>query len=337
MARFGKKLLNWFLGRPDPDAPVTVGGQAVMEGVMMKAPKYTALAVRKADGTIVKSRKPSVSVTAKHPFLRLPVIRGVVTFVVLLYSGMKTLLDSAEIAGEQVEEPSQFEKKVASFLHIKPEDVMIAFAVVIALALAIGLFFVLPTLAESLLRKVIKSSVLLNLIGGVLRMVVFLAYVLLCSRMKEIRRVFQYHGAEHKSVYCFEAGKELTVENARGFSTLHPRCGTSFLVIVMVISIVVFTLLGTKSGNVFARVGSKLLLLPLVAGVSYEILQWLGRAKDTCLIRALKWPGLMVQKITTAEPDDSMLEVALCSLRYALDLPDPSAPVQPEPASPEQA
>lgn len=184
------------------------------------------------------------------------------------------------------------------------------------------LFFVLPTALESLCKKVISSRVLLNVIGGVIRIGVFLLYVALVSRLKEIHRVFMYHGAEHKSIFCYESGQPLTVENAQKFTTLHPRCGTSFLVIVMVISIFIFTLLGTNSANVFARVGSRLLLLPLVAGISYEILKWLGRAEDTLIVRALKWPGLMVQKITTAQPDDDMVEVALIALKASLGMPD---------------
>lgn len=322
MAGFQKRFADWFFGRKDPNAPVSVGGQAVMEGVMMKGPKYTAVAVREKSGRIVTKRQETLAVGKKYTFLRWPIIRGVVNFVVMLFSGMKTLLDSAEMAGEEMEEPSKFEKKVARILHVKPDDVMMGLAVVLALVMAIGLFFVLPTLAESLVKKVVTNRIAVNLIGGVIRICVFLIYVMLCSRLKEIRRVFQYHGAEHKTVFCFESGKELTVENARGFSTLHPRCGTSFLVIVMIISIILFTLLGTDSTNVLARVGSRLLLLPLVAGVSYEVLQWLGRAKENRIIRALKWPGLMVQKITTAEPDDKMLEVAICSLKLALDMPD---------------
>lgn len=322
MAGFGKKFADWFFGRRDPNAPVSVGGQAVMEGVMMKGPKYTAVAVREASGRIVTKRQESVVIGKKYTFLRWPIIRGVVNFVVMLFSGMKVLLDSAEMAGEEMEEPSKFEKKIADMLHVKPDDVMMATAVVLALVMAIGLFFVLPTLAESLVKRVVSSRIGVNLIGGVIRICVFLVYVLLCSRLKEIRRVFMYHGAEHKTVFCYESGKELTVENARQFSTLHPRCGTSFLVIVMVISIVLFTLLGTDSTDVLPRVGSRLLLLPLVAGVSYELLQWLGKARENKFIRALKWPGLMVQKITTAEPDDKMLEVAICSLKLAMDMPD---------------
>ncbi len=301
---------------------LSVGGQAVMEGVMMQSPEKIAMAVRRPDGKVALTVKPVKSLAKKYPMLGWPIIRGVVNFVAQMYSGVKMLAESAEMAGMEEEEPSEFEKKVAKFLHMKPDDVMMLFAVVLALVLAIGLFFVVPTALESLLKKVIDNKFVLNLSGGLLRMGMFLAYVALVSRMKEIKRVFMYHGAEHKSIHCFESGQELTVENAQKFTTLHPRCGTSFLVIVFTISILIFTFLGTDSGNVFLRVGSRLLLLPVTAGVSYEILKWLGRAEDTPIIKALKWPGLMVQKLTTKQPTDDMVEVALISLKSALGMPN---------------
>ena len=197
------------------------------------------------------------------------------------------------------------------------------FAVVLAIILSVGLFFALPTFLEALIKNAVPNKTLVNLIGGVVRMALFLLYVFLCSKLKEIRRVFQYHGAEHKSIYCYESGKALTVENARPFTTLHPRCGTSFLVIVMAISILIFLLLGSDTSNPFLRLGSRLLLLPLVAGVSYEILKGLAWAENRWYVRAMKWPGLMVQKITTAEPDDKMLEVALVSLKASLGYENP--------------
>ncbi len=301
---------------------VSVGGQAVMEGVMMQGPERIAMAVRRTDGKVALSIKPVKKLSDKYPILGWPIIRGVVNFVAQLYSGVKMIAESAEMGGMEAEEPSAFEKKLAAFLHMKPDDVMMICAVVLALLLSIGLFFVIPTGVESLLKRFIENSFLLNLLGGVLRMLMFLGYVALVSRLKEIRRVFQYHGAEHKSIFCFENGKELTVKNAQSFTTLHPRCGTSFLVIVFTISILIFTFFGTDSGNVFLRVGSRLLLLPVTAGVSYELLKWLGRAADTPLVRALKWPGLMMQKLTTAQPEDDMVEVALIALKAALGMPD---------------
>ena len=301
---------------------ISVGGQAVMEGVMMQSPERVAMAVRRTDGKVALTVKPVKNIAQKYKILGLPIIRGVVNFVSQMYTGVKMLAESAEMGGMEEEQPSEFEKKVAAFLHMKPDDVMMICAVLLALVMMIGLFFVIPTGVESLLKRFIENSFALNLIGGVLRMAMFLAYVLLVSRMKEIHRVFQYHGAEHKSIFCFESGKELTVENAQKFTTLHPRCGTSFLVIVFTISIIIFTFLGTDSSNVFMRVGSRLLLLPVTAGVSYEILKWLGRAADTPFVRALKLPGLMMQKLTTAQPDDEMVEVALIALKAALGMPD---------------
>lgn len=302
---------------------VSVGGQAVMEGVMMQGPQKVALAVRKPDGKVALKIEPVKKLSDKYPVLGWPVIRGVVNFVAQLASGMKMLMASAEMAGMDEEEPSEFDKKVAKILHMKAEDVMMVYAVALSIVMVIGLFFVVPTAVEALLKWLaIENKFVLNLIGGLLRMGMFLTYVALVSKMKEIKRVFMYHGAEHKSIYCFEAGQELTVENAQKFTTLHPRCGTSFLVIVFTISILIFTFLGTDSGNVFARTGSRLLLLPVTAGVSYEILKWLGRAEDTPFVRALKWPGLMVQKLTTKQPDDDMVEVALIALKAALGMPD---------------
>ena len=302
---------------------VSVGGQAVMEGVMMMGPEKIALAVRRPDGKIELRVKPRKYLSKKYPILGWPIIRGVVNFVTQLYVGMKTLTESAEISTGEVEEPSEFEKKLAKTLHVKPDSLMMGAAVALALVMAIGLFFLLPTAIESLFKRFIPSRTVTNLLGGLMRMALFLAYVWLVSRLKEIHRVFMYHGAEHKSIFCFESGKPLTVDNAQTFTTYHPRCGTSFIVIVFVISILVFTLLGSDSANVFARMGSRLLLLPLTAGVSYEILKWLGRAEDTPIVRALKWPGLMVQHITTAQPTDDMVEVALVSLKAALDMPNP--------------
>lgn len=329
MAKFVKVFKDWFFNRL-PAKCVSVGGQAVMEGVMMQGPGRTAIAVRQEDGKIVYKVRKNTPLAEKHPWLGWPLVRGVVSFIMSLVGGMKMLTESAEMAGMEAEEPSKFEKKAAEILHMKPDDVMMACAIVLAVILSIGLFFAIPVGIESLVKRVVENNLVVKLIGGVVRMSVFLLYVYLCSKLKEIRRVFQYHGAEHKSIFCFEAGEELTPENAKKFSRLHPRCGTSFLVIVMVISIFVFVLLGNNSTNVFKRLASNLILLPLVAGISYEVLKGLARAEDTKLVRALKWPGLMVQKITTAEPDEKMLEVALVSLKASLGYANPLEGVEGE-------
>ncbi len=322
MSKFLKGFRDWFFNK-QPEGCISVGGQAVMEGVMMQGPGRVAIAVRKGDGRIVYKVRKVTPLSEKYPWMAWPIVRGIVSFVNSLVGGMKILTESADMAGLEAEEPSKFEKKVAQIFRVKPDDVMMGTAVVLAVLLSVGLFFALPTFLESLVKRVIDSKALVNLIGGVMRMALFLLYVYLCSKLKEIRRVFQYHGAEHKSIHCYESGAELTVENARGFTTLHPRCGTSFLVIVMTISILIFLLLGSDTSNPLMRLGSRLLLLPLVAGVSYEILKGLARAEDSRLVRALKWPGLMVQKITTAEPDDRMLEVALVSLKASLGRENP--------------
>jgi uncharacterized protein YqhQ len=322
MSDFSKRFHDWFVNK-QPEGRISVGGQAVMEGVMMQGPKHVAIAVRKGDGRIVYKVRKITPLSDKYPWMAWPLVRGVVSFINSLVGGMKILTESADMAGLDAEEPSKFEKKVAKIFHVQPDDVMMGFAVVLAILLSVGLFFALPTFLEALIKNAIHNKTLVNLIGGVLRMVLFLLYVYLCSKLKEIRRVFQYHGAEHKSIYCFESGKDLTVENARPFTTLHPRCGTSFLVIVMAISILIFLLLGSDTGNPLMRLGSRLLLLPLVAGVSYEILKGLAWAENNWFVRAMKWPGLMVQKITTAEPDDKMLEVALVSLKASLGYENP--------------
>ena len=335
MADFSKRFRDWFFNK-QPEGCISVGGQAVMEGVMMQGDGRVAIAVRKSDGRITYKVRKVTPLSQKYPWMAWPLVRGIVSFINSLVGGMKILTESADMAGLQSEEPSKFEKKVAQILRVKPDDVMMGFAVVLAILLSVGLFFALPTFLEALIKNVVHNKLLVNIIGGVIRMALFLLYVFLCSKLKEIRRVFQYHGAEHKSIYCYESGKELTVENARPFTTLHPRCGTSFLVIVMAISILVFLLLGSDTSNPFMRLGSRLLLLPLVAGVSYEILKGLAKAEDNWLVRAFKWPGLMVQKITTAEPDDSMLEVALVSLKASLGYENPLGDLSGEIYKPEE-
>jgi len=328
MSKFSERFKCWWTGKY-PDACPSVGGQAVMEGVMMRGTKCEAITVRKPDGKMTYVTKPIKS--PKHKWMTWPFIRGVVNFGMMLSDGMKIITESADMAGMESEEPTKFEKKLAEFFHCKPDDIIMVTAVILAVILAVGLFFVLPISLEWLVRKAINNELVVNLIGGVIRIGVFLLYIFLCSRLKEIRRVFMYHGAEHKTIHCFEHGDELTVENARKYTTLHPRCGTSFLMIVMVISILLFTLFsqvvhGVVNENIFLRIITKLALLPFIAGISYEVLKWLGRAKDNVLIRILKWPGLMTQKITTREPDDDMLEVAIVSLKaslgYERPLPD---------------
>lgn len=295
----------------------TVGGQAVMEGVMMKSPTGIAMAVRKPDGTIATQYKPEKSRAQKGTFYGLPVVRGVVAFVESLSIGMGTLTESAKLAGEEIdEEPSKFERWLAAKLGKSVESVIIGFAVVIAVCLAVGLFFVLPTLLSSLILGGSEvASVWKSLTEGLVRLLIFLGYIVLCSRVKDVRRVFMYHGAEHKTIACYEAGLPLTVENIRKQSRFHPRCGTSFMILVIIISIFLYAVLPWTSTGL--RIVYKLCMFPLLVGVCYEILKWAGRS-HSMLSRIVSQPGLWMQRLTTFEPDDSMIEVAIAAVTPVL-------------------
>lgn len=296
----------------------SIGGQAVLEGVMMRGPKQIATAVRKSDGEIVIDKKPVTSITQRFKFLKFPVIRGVVNFIESMVVGVKCLMFSADlydVEGEEAYEPSKFEKWLDDKFGDKIKDIAIYAAVAIALVMGIGLFMLLPTVIVGFLKPLIPSTVLLNLAEGVVRMSIFLIYLALVSRMSDIQRVFEYHGAEHKTIAAYEHGEELTAENARKYTRLHPRCGTSFLLIVMVISIIFFSFL--RWDNVFERIIFRLLLLPVVAGVSYEIIKFAGRSKNKCVALLTK-PGLWLQKLTTREPDDLQLEVAIAALKAVM-------------------
>lgn len=289
-----------------------IGGQAVLEGVMMKAPCRMAIAVRRHDGEIVVDSRQLVSLKDRHPALKWPVIRGIITFGETLVLGVKTLMDSAEMCGdEDVQEeykPSKLESFIANKTGKKVEDVMIFFALVLALGLAVLLFVVSPALLAGFLRKWISNGFVLGLIEGIIRLLIFICYLVLVTRVKDIQRVFEYHGAEHKTIHCYEHGEELCVDNARKYTTLHPRCGTAFLLVVMVMGILVFSLLSWE--NIALRIGIKILLLPLVAGLSYEIIKWAGKSQWSGM-KVVLFPGLMLQKLTTREPDDKQLEVAI--------------------------
>lgn len=296
-----------------------IGGQAVLEGVMMKAPKKLAMAVRKEDQTIVTWEQSYVSWKKRAKAYDWPIIRGVVTFLESLVVGIKVLMQSAKMYDEEAAEeygPSKFDRKVAEKTGSSAENVTIFFSLLLSLALAVGLFTVLPAVITSLLRDLVRSGVLLSLIEGVIRLIIFFGYIIAISLLKDIRRVFQYHGAEHKTINCYEAGKELTVANAQSFGTLNPRCGTAFLLVVMVVSILVFSLLGWE--NIVLRILCKILLLPLVAGISFEMIRWAGRT-ESGVAKVLIWPGMMLQKLTTREPDDGQVEVAIRAFALAKD------------------
>ena len=300
--------------RPD------IGGQAVMEGVMMKAPDAIAVSVRRPDGSIVTKRTPYVPLSKKHKWMGWPIVRGIVNFVTMLSMGMNVLQQSTDMLGILDEEPTKFEKWLSKKLGKGIDKIVMGTAIVLAVVLSIGLFFVIPELVARGLKALMPNpgqNWLINLLSGLVRIAILIAYILFCASVPDVRRTFEYHGAEHKTVYCHEHDLPLTPENAQQFSTLHPRCGTSFLLIVFVISIVLFTLVGYQGTNYFLRLGSRLLLLPFGAGISYEVLKGLAHA-DNPVARALRWPGMQMQRLTTRPPTDEMLEVAIVSMNVAM-------------------
>ncbi len=298
----------------------SIGGSAVMEGVMMKGPKEIATAVRKPDGEIVIDKKPVGSLVTKYHVNKIPVVRGVFAFFDSMISSMKALMYSAEFVDleDGEEEMSKFETWLTNKLGDKMKDFIIYFSVVIALIFSIGLFLLLPHGIGMLCSLFIENGVILTTIEGVVKIVIFLGYILLVSQMEDIKRVFQYHGAEHKTIFCYEQGLELTPENAAKMSRLHPRCGTSFLLFVMVISIIFFSLVSKFSwDNYFIGLGIRLLLLPVVSGVAYEVIRWAGRSSNKC-VGILSKPGMWLQKVTTREPDLEQLEVAIAAMKAVL-------------------
>lgn len=284
------------------DKPV-IGGQAVIEGVMMRGPEFVATAVREPSGEISVKTEEVSSITKRYPVLKKPLIRGVVALAESLIIGLKSLSYSAQRAGEEGEELSDRE---------------ILLTMLVSLGLAIILFVIIPTAAAKYIHTAISDPVWLNLAEGGLRMLIFLAYVYGISRMKDIQRVFQYHGAEHKTIHAYEAGEDLTVENVQKYTTLHPRCGTAFLLIVMVVSIFMFAFLGWP--DLWERILSRIILLPVVAGISYEIIRFSGRSENKFVHIAIL-PGLWLQKITTRQPDDDQVEVAIRALEAVKPAP----------------
>lgn len=275
-----------------------VGGQAVIEGVMMRGKTHVAVAVRQPDGEIVVDVRPVNSISDRYPILKKPFLRGVVLLVESLVMGMKALAYSAQVSGDEDE---------------KLDSKEMALTIAVSAGLAILLFIVIPTWSMRFLTGITQDHMALNLAEGVLRMAIFLAYIAAISSMNDIQRVFQYHGAEHKTIYTYEAGLPLKVENVRPFSTLHPRCGTNFLMIVMLISMFIFTFLGWPS--LLERIASRIILMPVIAGVSYELIRYAGAHTDNPLVRIAITPGLLLQKLTTRQPDDSQIEVAIASLK----------------------
>ena len=298
----------------------SVGGQAVMEGVMMKSPTGVALAVRRADGTIATRYDNWTTKAQKGTFWGLPIIRGVVTFIESLTTGMNTLTESAKLAGEDIEEePTKFEKWLSEKLGKSVESVVIGIAVILAVALSVGLFFMLPLGISSLIfgKAASVAGVWKSLTEGLVRLIIFIGYLLLCSRIKDVKRTFMYHGAEHKTIACYEAEEELTPENAAKHSRLHPRCGTNYLFLVMAVSILFFAAIGWNA-SFAVRLAMRIAFLPVVAGLSYEVLRLAAR-HDNWFTRIIRAPGMALQRITTKEPTPDMLEVAIAAFNLAMD------------------
>jgi uncharacterized protein YqhQ len=296
-------------GKPVAVGDAPIGGQAVLEGVMMRGISTWSVACRTPEGEIQVTSEPIVSWAKRHRLLRLPVVRGVVALAESLKIGFKALAISANAQladGEEEEEIGGFTWGLTIFF---------------SLVLAIGLFFVVPVGATSLIKDQLGSSLLFWLVEGVLRTAIFIGYLAAISRLPDLRRVFQYHGAEHKTISCFEAGDELVPARAKEYSRLHPRCGTSFLLIVMVLAIFVFAPIGLPAW--YWLVASRILGIPLIAGLSYEVIKWAGKHRNKRWVRAVMWPGLMLQNLTTREPDEDQLEVAIRSLQAVLDVEDP--------------
>jgi len=299
-----------------------IGGQAVMEGVMMRGATSMATSVRDNDGIIRTETVRVKSLKDKSVFYRLPLIRGVINFFISLVSGTKILMRSAEVMGDS--EPTKFEKWLSKTFKIDIYDVIMFVGVALGLLLAVFLFVVAPQFLTGLLNDNLihlpKTSVWFNLIEGGIRIIIFVAYILLTSLMKDIRRTYMYHGAEHKTISCYEYGWELTVENVRKSSRVHDRCGTTFMFLVMAISILVFSLANSFIGvEGVLRILLKIALLPLVAGISYEVLKLLSKS-DFFLLYIFKWPGFLLQMITTREPDDDMIECAITAFKTVLEM-----------------
>ena len=293
-----------------------IGGQALIEGILMQGPDKRAIVVRGPEGIVTKVEP----IKKRHGILTLPLIRGVVNFASSMVNGVKALMYSADFFPEEEGEPSKFdqwlEKKLGSE---KLEKAVISFSVFLGVVFSVGLFFLLPTLLAGLIPGLKEQAVLRSLVEGIFRILIFLAYMILVSRTKDMKRVFSYHGAEHKTIRCYEAQLPLTVENVRPQTRLHPRCGTSFLFVVIIISILISAVFSAicPISNTLLRMCSRLLMLPFIVAISYEFNRLVGR-HDNALTRALSAPGMWFQHFTTNEPDDSMIEVAIEALKLVI-------------------
>ncbi|NME65198.1 peptide chain release factor N(5)-glutamine methyltransferase [Clostridium cadaveris] len=294
-----------------------VGGQAVIEGVMMRGEKGIATAVRKPNSEITIDLKKQTPLNKRNKFFSLPIIRGFLALIDSLVIGIKTLNFSASFF-EDDEEPSKTYEFMNKIFKGKADDIIMGITTILSCVLSVGLFIIVPTIIAQFFKRMGISSIGLNFIEGIIRVILFLMYIVLISKLDDIYRLFQYHGAEHKTIFCYEDGLELTVENVKKFGRLHPRCGTNFMFLVVLVSIVLFSFTGW--GSVTERIISRLLLLPVVSGLTFEIIKWLG-ASDSAIGKVVAYPGLKLQLLTTKEPDDKQIEVAIASLKSAEGIP----------------
>lgn len=299
----------------DCDFRTSIGGQALIEGILMRGPKKQAIVCRTAEGLVEKVDELKL-LKDKYPIFGWPFIRGCVTFIDSMIKGMQALTYSAELVPVEDQEPDKLDQWIEKHFEAeKASKIVIGTAVVLGIALALFLFIFLPTLIVGLIKPLTQNLVVRNLSEGVVKIIILLCYMRLCSCVSDVKRLFSYHGAEHKTIFCYEHGKPLTVENVRTESRFHPRCGTSFLLVVVVVSILVNSVVTLT--NSFARMGAHLLLLPVVVGISYEINLWCGR-HDNWLSAALSAPGKWLQHMTTNEPDDSMIECAIRAMELVI-------------------
>lgn len=294
----------------------SIGGQALIEGILMRGPKKQAIVCRTKEGLVEKTEELKF-VKDKYPILGLPFIRGCATFLDSMVKGMQALTYSAELVPiEEQGEPDKIDQWIEKhFTAEKAQKLIIGVAVVLGIALSLLLFIFLPALIVGLIKPLTQTYIVRNLSEGFIRVLILLGYMWLCTRVSDVKRLFSYHGAEHKTIFCYEHGKALTVENVRSESRFHPRCGTSFLLVVIVVSILVNAIV--RVDNTFARMGCHLLLLPVVVGISYEINRWCG-AHDNLLSKILSAPGKWLQRMTTNEPDDSMIECAIRAMELVI-------------------
>lgn len=301
------------------DFKTSIGGQAVIEGVMMRGPFTSALAVRKPDKEVYVETWETNKSGKKPWYKKVPFVRGCVNFVEMMILGYKTLMRSAELSGIDDEEPTGFDKWIMDKCGKNAMTVLSVITMILAMFLAVVLFVVLPTFIVSLLKNVVDSNFVLTVAEGFTKIGVFVLYLYLVSKNKDIARVFMYHGAEHKTIACYEAGEELTPENAKNYTRFHPRCGTSFLFLILIVSILIFSMASWE--NPALRIIMKICLLPLVVGISYEIIKIAGRYNNI-FTRIISAPGLWLQRLTTKEPDLDMLEVAIASIKPCIPKED---------------